>query len=1555
MQAKATHHTWVASAALFFALAAAASAQTTEPASQPEVAGAFRTKFDREVPAREPVLICTRVERPPTLDGEVDKDPVWQSCGRTAGAWTQMATKQVSGRQTVAYSCFDKENLYFGFVCEEPELNNVRMDGALTQAFQPAGPDDSVEAIIEIGGVQGEGEVYSFRANLRSRIAAWGATSILTEWGQHMPVWKSAGKFGPNRWMLEMAIPFATLKRYADQTPMFAKRSPSRGYVLGLKLVRWGAQQEDAKNRMISTWNSDIAFPTPYIAGSNGLLYMEDANSIRDGSFAQTPEQSPWKRQGQIDKAGRGLSLDKGASLVQSVDVLPNSYYRFSVAGEGPMELLADGKGVTLNNGQGGFWSGEHQEKVVVSLQASGPAKVKEVLMQYQPGEKPPGPYCLTNNYRHAERNIRARLPEAAEGKYQYVLLDYQNRVGGDDNPSIRNGAENSWAYDYNLRVEDMGGKSGWIAFGKGSLTGSPTSIFWQTSNPSDYACWGRSPRAVQVDLGQEYWVRSLDVLLPGPIITNLEVWGKLRAEDPWTLLHVDDGQFVNPAKRRRDRRAYESVGDLDSVVRFLMWRTTPPTGGHDLPEMDGIQEFWVWGEFKGSHSGIKPFAAWVPDEKVPPKKAITTAPDPEACLIYPRPRKMTAEPGWFVIGPRTRIVAQGDAEARRVAGQIRDEIRQRWQIVLPMEEEPADAAGLDDMIYVGQPRRGPMAEQLRKAEGLEIRPNSPQAYSLRASRQRAVVLGADDDGLYWAVQSLMLAMRWHSSKDSKQNGLGVRCIKVEDWPATLDRTVFFTEGTLFGAIEPEIPRILDNAHLQTRFKLNATYSALSEPPLPWAPGRVAEVCRQIRNQYHMEVRPMLMTPPAYYLGGWNKIVAAAKDFSVVERDPDEAPEDLGAALNLCPLNPRTYSLINERIDELIEQYGSPSKIWMGGLVNHAPVEGSRWVACRECLKSDKSKDELFVCFADKIAQHLQERHVTGVVEPHAVAFGDRTDPKWKRAIVAADVLRLPRDFEYILPPGFAPAKCAALQGRISPSQTADGATEWPSRERMFRGPMGSDIGTMGKLGETWHLAGMVATVEQMWYGPDSPPAGAIDYVDLNVFANCWHFQRDLPSWRAGDRPTFFPIDLRPFVNHTGNPTGTETLEAGRVQEVDLRYVPKGKQVLSGVEFDLIDPAANQGKNILMLGRPIPGATHPKDAASVVESAGPIAVGRKLASLAFLTAGWQASTQDFQRHHKWLLPTCRVIYDDDTWLVADCFRVFSEWDTWNKTENLTVAGCPNLLERTGWLGNCPTGSPVRLKVEEWVNPYPEKTVKCLQFVTPDYEGGDGAKRTNPECMGIIALSGVEPIEQDLSYWSKRTDRLPLLPPVKPARNGGTAFPRAGDPGRTGDKFTFRMKGASGEVGSTLELTPGTVYGTDYVARGDCGYVACNTEYKPFGAVQTFDPPARLSRIEVRGPSYGVDHEYSLGRTHRLDVAVEISEDGLKWRQVGELKGISGDADFLPVEFDPTTVKKIRFTATAGPYHREYSPSMANPIAGPDYPYFVWRLVAPTGSPASSKP
>ena len=69
---------------------------------------------------------------------------------------------------------------------------------------------------------------------------------------------------------------------------------------------------------------------------------------------------------------------------------------------------------------------------------------------------------------------------------------------------------------------------------------------------------------------------------------------------------------------------------------------------------------------------------------------------------------------------------------------------------------------------------------------------------------------------------------------------------------------------------------------------------------------------------------------------------------------------------------------------------------------------------------------------------------------------------------------------------------------------------------------------------------------------------------------------------------------------------------------------------------------------------------------------------------------------------------------------------------------------------------------------------------------------------------------------------------------------------------------------------------------------------------------------------------------------------------MHWRKVGELRGIQGEADFLPIQFKPTRVKSLRLTATAAPYHEDYNPRMADRRAPLDWPHFNWHLIAPAG-------
>ncbi len=113
-----------------------------------------------------------------------------------------------------------------------------------------------------------------------------------------------------------------------------------------------------------------------------------------------------------------------------------------------------------------------------------------------------------------------------------------------------------------------------------------------------------------------------------------------------------------------------------------------------------------------------------------------------------------------------------------------------------------------------------------------------------------------------------------------------------------------------------------------------------------------------------------------------------------------------------------------------------------------------------------------------------------------------------------------------------------------------------------------------------------------------------------------------------------------------------------------------------------------------------------------------------------------------------------------------------------------------------------------------------------------------------------------------------------------------------------------------------------------------------------------DEPLALQSIDVRGPtSLGAHWGAYAPRGKKADVTVEVSADGATWRRAGELKGISADADFLPVDLGGATVKAVRLSGTVWPYREAYHPVQ---VQGdqfwrhePHYnPSFWWRFVSP---------
>ncbi|MCL2641564.1 MAG: hypothetical protein FWD53_12010, partial [Phycisphaerales bacterium] len=433
------------------------------------------------------------------------------------------------------------------------------------------------------------------------------------------------------------------------------------------------------------------------------------------------------------------------------------------------------------------------------------------------------------------------------------------------------------------------------------------------------------------------------------------------------------------------------------------------------------------------------------------------------------------------------------------------------------------------------------------------------------------------------------------------------------------------------------------------------------------------------------------------------------------------------------------------------------------------------------------------------------------------------------------------------------------------------------------------------------------------------------------------------PGFRAGARPNFVTLDLRKHVNHLSHPTGRETLEPGRPPEIDLRYLPTGVQQLAGVPFDIIDPATNNGNAILMLGRPAPG-TVPKLLPTIAEKTGPIPVDKKLASLVFLRKRWLCRLDRMHFEFTWLRPTCRVVYDDGTWLPVDAFMYYHAgffFDEWDNDEDKTRP-----YYRLAWEGNSPNGRRVILNAVEWVNPYPDRTIKYIDFFTPYFEEQQGL-RVSDMMEAFVAITGVEPVPHDLNFWKNRPGRPPVLPARKESTKG-TVLKAVSSGGGRGNL----VGGAGGgeNIGYVLKPLGGSKIARELQQIYDLCYR--DHDFQHFGVEVTLNEPTAFDRLEIRGPVSFRAHWASRGqRKRKIDVSVEISEDGTTFRKIGELQGLSADVDFIPLPLDSKPIKAVRMMANALPYTEGYLPTQVqgdifDPHVLRANPSFVWRFVTP---------
>ena len=1501
----------------------------------------FRTRFNRDYIESDDfkTLVSQHVEVPPILDGTLE-DECWKTADHTKSAWVQWVSKEISRKQTVVYACHDDENLYIAIVCEEPSPKTIKMGSQHPggrPAWTTAGRGDSIEQFIEMGGVGGTGQVYQFIYNIFPQVAYDGL------FPPYVPFidtgYRLKGAKGGKRWIVELAFPYDGFN--TDKTNRVDYRyegPPRRGEVWGLRFVRNGPRSEGGEERMRSNWtfnpttSNHIPFPT-------GILVFVHRNALHNGKMNEvepgTSRPLHWKMsqlgdaKGELrfdDEAGHALFSAKiaknteGVQLAQSFGMLPNVGYRIKARmkkldGEGTVSVGIDKPWMKFDFTKTGEWetfeedyfSDPEQRDANFFISITGgdaSVAIDELSVEQQIYGAPKGAVCLTGNSPRADLNIQDEIHHEkfgadARSKMKYTYL---HPITEEERFPFRK----SWNAGWTNGAVDVGGTSGWIPFDKGSLTGADLSrdmVYW--SHPRPTAGWRPFPEGhvVIFDLGKEYYVRAVE-MLPVESIGNMLVHVKPEGGKKFVLSRKLAGAGV---LHPRSPVLYGRLRRVNSVSRYLKLH---------FYGAQGLYFVRVWGEAKGEHKGISRFR-WKEGLVVPEKKyrqfRKLTGP-----VLMPTPQEVEWGQGEFPVRDGVPIYYRRGGKAATTAAHLRDEVQATFGVRLALREEKGNeaAAAAQGAIVLGEASPGGFAARLAKERGWDINSERPgrQGYFFSCKPDGILICGYDQAGTFYGVQTLLqLIIRKDFSSGTAKS------VEIRDWPYIPRRMIEFRN-----------PGYASNAFVRALARLKGN---------------------SMGNHGRGDTRKLC--DDMFIFGG----TAYCGRSGPLEMEDDENYLHLAgpmgyARVNACPSHMQLY--------EAYHRTGRRTSGWALDGLNLGLDEmdlwrgGARWKGDRRCLRRHMGGGELFTEMILR-AYDLFRRHNTkcGLLDTMMMSAYQGGNGSYHDMYKA--YAQIPEDMHI--------ASWKGIQGqsdsnpeeairRFEKVTLLQGGFPFRGRGKVneyYQAPPGK--GVWGHWSTVWAqcgptdmvLAGQfcrpMTSVDggcalhflcQAW-NPDSPPIHTEEWA-LKIghlqqrFAEI-ALERELPSWRDNVQKNFFKVDLRPFVNwsHIDAQPWDEKEWLDWGSNNDLRRMPRGDVQFEEVPFQVIDPATNGGKSIVMVTGKGYGVQE-----QLPNRSAQIAVGRTAASLTFLRTNIGGG----------LDPGYRILYEGDRYLTIPldamgngsrnyaCYGCYgpgaasrepTENDGHYNSKSLyhQMVNYFSLFFRIAWLGTTGAGDPVKVTMHEWVNPYPERVIKSVSIICPE---GHGSGRSEV----LFAITGIAPTQRDLDLWKTRK-RLPLVP-INDVEIEETDTPVIPDDGKwpvpEGVKENFQTPGKfydytdseDNPVCSVKGFTQGDHYGW---TNNRNLFKKKNNVWLQSGGTLKFAKPQVCKKIALRAQFFWEYHArrvtHGIASLRRTDYVVEVSLDGKTWTKVAEREGVCGEDGDHVHRLPATPIQYVRFT------------------------------------------
>ncbi|MDQ7848741.1 MAG: beta-N-acetylhexosaminidase [Armatimonadota bacterium] len=680
--------------------------------------------------------------------------------------------------------------------------------------------------------------------------------------------------------------------------------------------------------------------------------------------------------------------------------------------------------------------------------------------------------------------------------------------------------------------------------------------------------------------------------------------------------------------------------------------------------------------------------AAAAPPAAVPDAWAPSSRPP----QILPRPQSLLWLPPAFPLSDRTRIVVGDEAAAEDLyaARDLNAELRTLTGRALPVVRA-AEVGEARDIIVLGEPALNRWSAALVAREGLRVLPEDPgpEGYVLKVAPDVVVAAGSDRRGTYYAVQTLRQLLV------AAGNGLGFAGAEVRDWPAHRFRAVHLL---LDDASDDFHVALI--ARILSKFKFNtivaqADYVRWESARNLWHRSGASKdevvVLLRAAREHHLEVIPLIQT-----LGHVEWLYTNDQNLDLLEIPPDQS----NARYVYNPLNPRVYQVLFPILDEAVRLF-QPRYLHIGHdeVRNVVPFP---W--------SEEGKrlgfGELFVRDVLQLYRFLQARGVGTMM--------------WGDVLLTHDfaplVQRLPRDIIMVDWQYQEATRYPSLGRFIQWGFPTIAATWWKPQNIVAFAREGEQQGAAGMLRTTWtghfqnrsvlerqyqQIYTYLVAADAFW----NPGAAAEAFLKPSPVGSGGGSAEDPAArFRREWQPT--PLRTQPISGAVLDLRAAATRShvdqdgrgwIGKGPEFDLRALSPGRRRLGNILFEIVDPAQNGGRSVVLLR----GA---REELRRLPLRARIPVGRRAAAVAFLHTTPFAGPRFGQEVGAYV-----VRYTDGTQETVPLLykRNIGSW----------LDEPVSMEQQVAWSGRTRSGLEVRLSLLVWANPHPAKAIAAIEVIT----------------------------------------------------------------------------------------------------------------------------------------------------------------------------------------------------------------------------------------------